>query len=137
MKMIGDYLKKMRDESGISLEEISVRTNIKISYLMALEHEDYSSLPSELYIKGFISSYVKSLELDPAEAVKIYSNNGGNGKHSQKEHIPACVKPLRFQLDDVKSKSGGSKKYIYIAITILIVISIILVPIILNGKLIK
>ncbi|MBF0465827.1 MAG: helix-turn-helix domain-containing protein [Nitrospirae bacterium] len=135
--MIGDYLKKLREENGVSLEEISSRTNIKISYLSALEYEDYSALPSELYIRGFITSYVKSLELDPAEAVSIYTGNGGNGKKPRKKaQLPQCVKPLKFQLDDVKSTSK-SKTYFFLTITLLIVLSVILVPIILNSKLIK
>ncbi|MBF0518695.1 MAG: helix-turn-helix domain-containing protein [Nitrospirae bacterium] len=135
--MIGDYLKKLREENDVSLEEISLRTNIKITYLSALEYEDYSALPSELYIKGFITSYVKSLDIDPKEAVSIYNGNGGNGRKSPKKaSLPQCVKPLKFQLDDVKSTSR-SKTYLYITITLLIVLSVILVPVILNSKLIK
>ncbi|MEO5357276.1 MAG: helix-turn-helix domain-containing protein [Nitrospirae bacterium YQR-1] len=70
--MIGEYLTKVRIEAGVSIEDMSKRTRIRRSYLIALEKDDFSNIPGETYIKGHIQTYLKALGVDPSDGLKIY-----------------------------------------------------------------
>jgi DnaJ-class molecular chaperone len=61
----GMDLKKIRTELKISLEEISESTNVNISMLRAIEEEDHELLlPTPIvYIKGFVKSYLRHLQI--------------------------------------------------------------------------
>ena len=56
----GQKLRKKREKKGISLEEISVNTNISITYLRAIESGDMSQLP-ESFMKLFMKSYANEI----------------------------------------------------------------------------
>lgn len=68
----GSYLKNIREMKGITLEEISQKTRIKISYLKALEEEDFKQLPAEVFARGFLKAYAKYLALDPEVVNRSY-----------------------------------------------------------------
>lgn len=65
MSIIGEQLKKERKRKNISLSELAKKTSINERYLKALEEEDYDVLPpGEIYKKGYIRLYIKSLGID-------------------------------------------------------------------------
>lgn len=71
--MLGEYLRNHREEMGLSIADLSSRTRIRSDYLRALESEDFGKIPGEVFIKGYIREYLKTLSVDPSEALKIYS----------------------------------------------------------------
>lgn len=64
-KTIGELLKEARLAAGLDLEVIAEQTRIKREYLLALETNRFSDLPAAVFIKGFITSYARVLEVDP------------------------------------------------------------------------
>jgi transcriptional regulator with XRE-family HTH domain len=66
---LGKYLKKERELRNISLREVSKNTKVKEHLLKAIEEDQYFSLPSHTYIKGFLLSYAKYLGLDPNDVL--------------------------------------------------------------------
>lgn len=72
MKEIGEILQKAREEKAISLEQISELTKIRLLYLRALEAGEFEKLPGRVYVKGFLKSYAKTVELDPTKILQIY-----------------------------------------------------------------
>ena len=71
--MVGEILKKRREESGRDLREISETLKIKYAYLKALEDNDLQSLPAEVYVKAYLMSYARSLNLDTVEVLAAYN----------------------------------------------------------------
>ena len=71
----GRYLKFLRLEKGISLEEISNETKIRMDTLLLIEEEDIARLPVEVYVKGFLRAYAKALGTDEEEAVRRYESS--------------------------------------------------------------
>ena len=65
-RTIGEILKESREEQELSLEEVTVQTRVRIKYLSAIEADQYEVLPSQVQIKGFVRSYARALNLDPA-----------------------------------------------------------------------
>jgi len=64
----GNDLKKIRDELGISLEEISEMVKVRIVYLHAIENDQFEKTPSRIFLKGFLRAYAQCMGLD-ADAV--------------------------------------------------------------------
>ncbi|MBI4301934.1 MAG: helix-turn-helix domain-containing protein [Chloroflexi bacterium] len=62
---LGEILKEARQRQGLSLDEVSEATKIRLSYLEAIEAEDYDRLPAPVYVRGFLRSYALFLGLDP------------------------------------------------------------------------
>lgn len=71
--MVGDILKKRREELGMDLREISETLKIKFAYLKALEDDDLKNLPAEVYVKAYLNSYARSLDLNPEEILNTYN----------------------------------------------------------------
>jgi cytoskeletal protein RodZ len=64
LTQIGDYLRQVREESLLSLEEVAVRTLIQPRLLRAIEAGKLQQLPEPVYIQGFIKRYAEALGLD-------------------------------------------------------------------------
>ncbi|MBI3593322.1 MAG: helix-turn-helix domain-containing protein [Nitrospirae bacterium] len=69
---IGNYLKKIREQLGFTLQDISSKTKISLAYLEYLENEEFSLLPNEVFIKGFLRSYAKVLGLSEMEMLERF-----------------------------------------------------------------
>ena len=74
MESVGERLRRAREEMGVSIEQVARETLISKRYLFAIESEDFSVMPGETYISGFISNYSTYLGLDPIEMVTLYKN---------------------------------------------------------------
>lgn len=73
----GTHLKSERQNRGITLEELSDATKIRVAYLEALESEDMERLPAPPFTKGFIRSYCRYVRIDGEQVVRIYSDKVG------------------------------------------------------------
>ena len=60
----GRDLKKIRDELGVSLEEISELVKVRVVYLHAIEDDQFEKAPSRLFLKGFLRAYAQCIGLD-------------------------------------------------------------------------
>ena len=70
----GELLAARRHELRWTLEEVSQRLKLAPRQITALEANDFASLPGMASVRGFIRSYAKLLELDPATLLAMLSN---------------------------------------------------------------
>jgi cytoskeleton protein RodZ len=63
-KKIGQILQEERQARGLTLQEVSETTKIKLQHLKALEKNQFDRLPASPFVKGFIRSYARVLDLD-------------------------------------------------------------------------
>lgn len=61
---IGTQLKEQREKLGYSLQEASQYTRIRKAFLESIENNDFSVLPGQTYVTGFVKSYAVYLGLD-------------------------------------------------------------------------
>lgn len=61
---IGAYLRQLREQQQLSLEDIHKRTWIRTSLLKAIEEGQIQRLPEPVYIRGFIKRYAEAIEQD-------------------------------------------------------------------------
>jgi hypothetical protein len=71
-RLSGDDLKKLRKSVGVNISEIQYITKISASVLMAIEENRFKELPPDTYLKGFLSSYAKVLQIDPQKVIDGY-----------------------------------------------------------------
>jgi cytoskeletal protein RodZ len=64
LMQIGAYLRQVREDHLLSLEEVASRTLIQPRLLRAIEAGELHQLPEPVYIQGFIKRYAESLGLD-------------------------------------------------------------------------
>jgi len=62
---LGDYIRRLREESEISREELAEKTRIGLRYLEALEEGHVESLPGIVFVRGFIRTIYSELGGDP------------------------------------------------------------------------
>jgi flagellar biosynthesis protein FlhG len=68
----GALLRKVRQSQGVELKEISERTKIAKSHLLAIEEEQFDALPAVVYVRGFVNELAKYLKLDPPQVQRTY-----------------------------------------------------------------
>jgi hypothetical protein len=61
---IGNSLREARERRGIDFAQAEVATKIRGKYLRALEEEQFTLLPAQTYVKGFLRTYAEYLGLD-------------------------------------------------------------------------
>ena len=111
MTTVGEILAAERRRQGKTIAEVVEGTKIRSRLLDALEQGDYNSLPSTAYVKGYIQSYARFLEI-PAEplleqfkreAAATVRSAGPTERYL--ENIPqATVVPRRERAHDIPRK---------------------------------
>ncbi len=74
---IGASLEEARRQRGLSIQDAAERTKIRAKYLAALEAEDWATLPSSAYAKGFLRTYARALGLDADGLVDAFRREAG------------------------------------------------------------
>lgn len=69
---LGEKLRKLREDFRMSLGEVSKATRIQVKYLEYLEAGAYEKLPADVYVRGFLRSYARHLNVDEQALVKLY-----------------------------------------------------------------
>ena len=72
--MPGELLAARRNELRLTVEEVSQRLKLAPRQITALEANDFASLPGMASVRGFIRSYARLLELDPALLLAMMSH---------------------------------------------------------------
>lgn len=90
---LGIFLKKSREERHIELDEVVEATRIRRHNLEAIENEEWSKLPSQVFIKGFLKSYAEFLGLDKETVIHHYLRTS-----SFEKTTPEALKKIRPQL---------------------------------------
>lgn len=95
---LGDGLRAARDLSGKSLAELSTETRVHNRFLIALEQNDWSSLPSRVFSIGYVRAYAGALGLDEQLAVERFK------RECPDPSVPLQA-PIGVAFEDVKRYS--------------------------------
>lgn len=70
--MIGEILRKTREESGLDLQEVALILKIRHEHLRAIENNDFEKLPAEVFTIGYIREYAKFLKISADPLIVAY-----------------------------------------------------------------
>ncbi len=76
---MGEYLRASRRRRRISLERAAEETRIRPDYLMRMESDEFDFL-APAYVRGFLRSYARYLNVDPEPLLKEFDQRFGTGK---------------------------------------------------------
>lgn len=71
--MLGEILRKSREESGLDLHEVAHTLRIQYEYLRALENGNLEKLPPDVYVKAYIREYARFLNIDAGPLLDEYT----------------------------------------------------------------
>ncbi len=83
MKKTGDFLRKAREDKGLSIHEIGLSLKINPKILKQIEDGDKDNLPAKTFLRGFVQSYALFLKINPDDVLKIFSDEMGTTKPNQ------------------------------------------------------
>lgn len=72
MKTVGLILQEERIKKKLTLEHVESATKIRKKFLVAMEADDFSRLPSVSYAKGFVKNYSDFLGLSTANMLAFF-----------------------------------------------------------------
>ena len=75
---LGEYLKRVRESKGISLEEFSQKTRVSLEHLQEIEAGEWNKFPVEAYVRGYLNSIAVALGLDMPKVLECYSKEVGS-----------------------------------------------------------
>jgi len=68
----GTFLKEIREYKNVGIERMAEMTRISKTHLTALENEEVSKLPADVYVRGYVYQYAKVLKLNPEQVAASY-----------------------------------------------------------------
>lgn len=87
MQTIGERLEEARKRKGISIREAAEHTKIRGDYLQKFEANSFEIDLPPLYIRGFVRTYARYLELDAERVVsEVDVGLARDGKAQRREH---------------------------------------------------
>jgi cytoskeleton protein RodZ len=95
---LGSLLRKAREERNIDLDEAVRATRIRRQNLEALENDEWSKLPSEVFVKGFLKSYAGFLGLDKEMVLNYYLKASPLEKYKPHALREISLQPRRWHL---------------------------------------
>jgi len=112
MGTLGQYLRSAREARGIDLREAAQQTRISFNYLKALEEEDFSRLPGEVFVKGFLKNYGKFLRLDEFEVMKRFGETR-NLKSTPRPGTVVDKEPVAAVSEQKTPKLAGIEPFLW------------------------
>ena len=103
---MAQLLKKRRLELGKNINEAAEITRIKESYLKAIEEEDFSKLPIEVYTKGYIREYAKFLGVYAEDIITKYDRYLDEKKGIKGKAVPVEAGDKSPKIEDAEERAG-------------------------------
>ncbi|UZE97713.1 RodZ domain-containing protein [Alkalimarinus alittae] len=106
---LGHSLRSGREAKGYTVERVADELHLRPSIVVAMEEENYKVLPSDIFLKGYIRSYARLVNL--SEAVVIQQLEAHIGR---KAEIEANTKQ-----SNGKAKRNKRSKYVVILLLLI------------------
>lgn len=121
MDSIGDFFKQVRETKGLTVDEVASKTRIRTDFVKALEEGNFAKLPDQVFARGFVRSYARSLGLDEEDAIHRFIQSAGAFYEKQDER-----ERLKVRQAEEERKRQANRKAVAIAIGIAILTLVIL-----------
>src|SRR5512147_2147545 len=115
MESIGEFFKQVRETKGLTVDEVASKTRIRSDFVKALEEGNFAKLPDQVFARGFVRSYARSLGLDEEDAIHRFTQSAGAFYEKQDER-----ERLRVRQAEEERKRQANRKAVAVAIGIAI-----------------
>jgi cytoskeletal protein RodZ len=118
---VGRILRRERELRQLSLEEVAQATRIPVRTLRLLEADDVGELPSDVFVRGFLKAYARTLGLDPEPLLARY------GRTSAAPSVPTPISAMA-------QPERGRRFGVAIAVVILLILFTLALSIVLRPR---
>ena len=119
MESVGEFFRQVRETKGLTVDEVASKTRIRTDFVKALEDGNFAKLPDQVFAKGFVRSYARSLGLDEEDAIHRFIQSAGSFYEKQDERERLKVRQIE---EDRKRQSNRKAVTIAISIAVLTLI---------------
>ncbi|MGX2994166.1 helix-turn-helix domain-containing protein [Streptomyces sp. JNUCC 64] len=74
---IGRVLQRARLDSGLTVDEVSTATRVRVPIIHAVEQDDFSRCGGDVYARGHLRTLARAVGLDPAELLERFDADRG------------------------------------------------------------
>ena len=113
---LGAYLREARRRKRVSLERAAEQTRIRADFLMRMESDDFDFL-APAYVRGFLSSYARFLNLPVETLLEEFDRRFGTGRVDTAQMIAA---------DRKRSRAPGDRRFGPVAVVLFIAAGLLL-----------
>jgi cytoskeletal protein RodZ len=97
---IGRALHQARIEAGLTVDDVSSATRVRIAIVHAIEADDFAPCGGDVYARGHIRTLAKAVRLDPAPLLAQYDADHGG------RPAPTPAAPL-FEAERIRPERRG------------------------------
>ena len=116
---LGDFLVRVRESQGLTIDDLAERTKISVKMLHFIESSDWKSLPVEAYVRSYLNSVSSKLGLDPKAVLKMYAEEVGSSYEIREAEPIKNIAPMTE--DEKKPRSKAVPIAIVVILALLIV----------------
>ncbi|MCI3933444.1 helix-turn-helix domain-containing protein [Streptomyces sp. AN091965] len=95
---IGRVLRQARIDAGLTVDEVSTTTRVRIPIVHAIEQDDFSRCGGDVYARGHIRTLARAVRIDPAPLLAQYDEGRGG-----RPPAPTSAAPL-FEAERIRSE---------------------------------
>ena len=111
MESVGEFFRQVRETKGLTIDEVASKTRIRSDFVKALEDGNFAKLPDQVFARGFVRSYARSLGLDEEDAIHRFAESAGSFYEKQGER-----ERLRQRQVEEDRRRRANRKAVAIAI---------------------
>jgi cytoskeletal protein RodZ len=122
-KAFGEELQRLRESTGLSLEDIAEETKISRQILRSLESGDFRFLPQKVFSRNFVTQYAAVVGVDPQQLADAF-------EAAWERFLLASGAHLQFDVDDAPFIEAIRWRFwlpVTIAAAILVVAAVVIV----------
>lgn len=121
MESVGEFFKQVRETKGLTVDEVASKTRIRSDFVKALEDGNFAKLPDQVFARGFVRSYARSLGLDEEDAIRRFIQSAGAFYEKQDER-----ERLKVRQAEEERRRQANRKAVAVAIGVAVLTLIFL-----------
>ncbi|MGW4392823.1 helix-turn-helix domain-containing protein [Streptomyces sp. NPDC004685] len=94
---IGRVLRQAREAAGMTVDEVSTSTRVRIPIVQAIEDDDFSRCGGDVYARGHVRTLARAVGVDPEPLLAQYADEHGG------RPAPTPAAPL-FEAERIRSE---------------------------------
>ena len=102
---LGEFIARVRVSRGMKLEELSDKIKLNVTHVKSIEAGDWKAFPVAAYVRGYLRSISKILNLNAEEVLKAYGAESGAPRNNDFEDVSRETKLVPLKEGEIKKKS--------------------------------
>lgn len=124
---IGRALQQARIEAGLTVDDVSNHTRVRVAIVQAIEHDDFAPCGGDVYARGHVRTLARAVHLDPAPLLEQYAAEHGGGL------APTPATPI-FEAERIRPERRGPNWTAAMVAAIVVVIGFVGFTLISGGS---